>query len=101
MAVGVNESGEECFAFEIDALGVGGNGIHDFGQGADGDDLVSADGDGVGVGVLRVGGKNLGVKENLFVGGFLRRGGGEKKEYRNEEKNPVTTQESAHAITLS
>ena len=73
----------------------------DFGQSADGDDLVPANGDGVSVGILRIGGENLGVKENLFVGGFLCRGGGEKKECGNEEKNPVTTQESAHAITLS
>jgi hypothetical protein len=28
-------------------------------------------------------------------------GGGEKKECVNKEENPVTTQDSAHAITLS
>src|SRR6266568_8524544 len=85
MAVRVDESGEERFAVEIDALGVSGNGLHYFRQGADGDDLVSADRNCVGVGILRVGGEDLGVKENLLIGaGLGPKACGEKEQHCDE-----------------
>ena len=40
VAVGVDESGEKTFAVEIDTFGVGGDRLRDFGESADGDDLV-------------------------------------------------------------
>ena len=41
------------------------------GYSADGDNFVAANGDRVGVGILRVGSENLAVKENPVVRSFL------------------------------
>ena len=62
--------GKRVLAVEIDALGVGRDGLRYFGKVTDGDDLVSANGDCFRVGILRVGGEDFGVKENA-VGGVL------------------------------
>jgi len=69
--VGIDEAGEESFALEIDAFGVWGDGLRYFRKVADGDDFVSANRDCIGVGVLGVGGEDLGVEENSFTGSFL------------------------------
>ncbi len=69
VTVGIDEAGEESLAFEIDALGVGRDGLRDFGEVADREDLVSANGNCFRVGILRVGGEDLGVEEDAVGGG--------------------------------
>ena len=69
--MGIDEAGKERFAFEIDALGVGGDGLRDFGEVADREDLVSANGNCCSVGILRIGGEDFGVEEDAVAGGFL------------------------------
>jgi hypothetical protein len=101
--VGVDESGEEGLAVEVDALGGCGEGLGYFGEIADGDDLVAANRDRVGVGILWVGGEDLGVEENFFAGGSLRlerRSGGKKEEWRHEQKNEVTAGEASHSVAF-
>jgi hypothetical protein len=69
--VGVDEAGEESFAFEIDALGRGGGGLRDFCKVADGEDCVSANGNGFRVGILGIGGKDFGMEEDAVSRVFL------------------------------
>ena len=79
VAVRIDEAGEKSLAFEVDALGGGSSGFFHFLEIADGEDFVAANGDGFGVGILRIGGEDFGVEEN-FVG-LLGQGCDEKEEW--------------------
>jgi hypothetical protein len=100
VTVGVDEAGEKSFALEVDAFRVGGGGfcyffLH-FGKVADGDDLVAANCDGFGVGILGIGGEDFSVEENPVRRIFLRPQSGRRKaESYDEKKNRVKLRESA------
>jgi len=67
VAVGIDESGEQALSLEVGASG-GGQSFRDFGETANGEDLVTADGDGFGIGMLGIGGEDLCVEQNLILG---------------------------------
>src|ERR1019366_7806968 len=106
VTVGIDEAGEESLAFEIDALGVGRDGLRDFREVADGEDLVPANGNCCGIGILRIGVEDFGVEEDA-VGGIVlsvQQRGGEKECCREQEKCEVSrcaSQGSSQSITLS
>ena len=74
--MGIDEAGEKALALEVDAFGVRGDRFQDLRQISDGNNFPGANGDSISVGILRVGGENLGVIEDAFV---LREGGCQKK----------------------
>ncbi len=80
VAVRVDEAGEQALAFQVDAFDVWRNGLCYVGKSANRDDLVAANGDSFGVGILRVSGEDFGVEENLLMRGCLRESRVEKKE---------------------
>ena len=93
VAVGIDEAGEKALALEVDALGIRRDRFQDLGQISDGNNFSGANGDGIGIGILRVGGENLGVIEDAFV---LREGGCQKKNGCGEQKNAAKPRDSSH-----
>ena len=93
VAVGIDEAGEKALALEVDALGIRGDRFQDFRQISDGNNFSGANGDSVCVGILRVGGENLGVIEDAFV---LREGGCQKKNGCGEQKDAAKPGDSSH-----
>src|SRR5579862_8449825 len=64
VAVRVDETGEKRFTMQIDPLGIVLGGRGNFRESAYGENPVSANGDGFGVGILGIGRKNLRVEQN-------------------------------------
>ena len=90
---------EEASFPQIDTFGILSRGLQDLSQIADSHDLVPADGDSLGIRVVRDAGEDLGVKQDAFgfVAALSPRDGGRAVEH-NCYKKTATPAASPHSI---